>query len=120
MANEGYFSISLKAAKNGAKVDYTLADRFDVAGTQMQQITQNIGTTAELISFGEISGAPQLALIVNLDATNYVEIGGDSGLTVFKIKIPAGKFAFITPSSATMYAKANTAACNILPIAIEV
>ena len=53
------------------------------------------------------------------DATNFVELGGDSGLTVFKLKILAGKAIVISPSSATLYAKADTAAARILIVAVE-
>ena len=119
MANEGYFSINLKATKSGANVGQTVSDRFNMTGAEMIQSTQNIGTTAELVSFGGITGAPQMVMIQNLSATNFVELGGDSGLTVFKIKVPAGQAAMFTASSATLYAKADTAAVNVLVVAIE-
>lgn len=120
MANEGYFSITLSANKGGAKVNHTVSKRFNMTGAAMLQGTQSIGTTAELVDFGDITGAPQAVLIQNLDATNYIEVGGDSGLTVFKQKIPAGWSQLVTLSSATLYAKANTAAVNIMVIAIEI
>jgi len=120
MANEGYFTVTLKATKSGATVDHTVSKRFSMTGAEMIQATQNIGTTAETVSFGGITGAPQMVLIHNLDSTNYVELGGDSGLTVFKIKILPNSPALVTLSSATLYAKANTAACNILVEAVEI
>jgi len=119
MANEGYFAIQLQATKSGAKVSASTSGRFDMAGTDMLQATQTIGTTAELVSFGDITGAPQQVMIQNLDATNFIEIGGDSGLTVFKIKLAAGKSTIFTPTSGTIYAKADTAAVNIMTVAIE-
>lgn len=119
MANEAYYSISIKAAKNGATVGQSTSKRLSMTGAEMVQATQNIGTTAELVSFGGITGAPQLLMVQNLSDTNYIELGGDSGLTVFKMKIPAGQIAVFTPSSATLYAKANTAAVNVLVVAIE-
>jgi hypothetical protein len=90
-----------------------------MAGDDLIQTTQSIGTTAETVSFGEISGAPQAVMITNIDATNYVEFGGDSGLTVFKVKLLAGKSMYFTPASATLYAQANTAAVRIQIIAVE-
>jgi len=119
MANEGYFSLNLKATKSGANVGQTVSGRFNMAGADMTQATQTIGTTAETLNLGDITGAPQQLMIQNLDATNYIEIGGDSGLTVFKLKIAAGKASVFTPTSGTIYAKANTAAVNVMIVAIE-
>lgn len=119
MANEAYYSVNIKAAKNGATVGQSTSKRLSMTGAEMLQATQNIGTTAETVSFGGITGAPQLLLVQNLDTTNYLELGGDSGLTVFKLKVPAGQIAIFTPTSATLYAKANTAAVNALFVAIE-
>jgi hypothetical protein len=119
MANEVTFSVSLKATKNNATVNQTANLTADMTGTQMTQATQNIGTTAELVDFGDITGAPQFVLIRNLDATNFVEVGGDSGLTVFKIKIPAGKANLVSPSAVPLYAKANAAPVNIQLTAVE-
>lgn len=119
MANEGYYSITFKATKSGATVKAEPAARFNVTGVGSVNGTQNIGTTAELITFGSISGVPQMVMIQNLDPTNFVEIGGDSGLTVFKLKILAGKVAFMPLASATLYAKADTAAVDVLVTAFE-
>ena len=194
MANEGYLTVNLKANKLGANITQNYSASFSMTGNDMSQLTQEIGTTSELLTFGNITGAPQIVSIRNLDPTNYVEIsdgrvtGTGSGylinnasgyaiastaLTIdagsgtiiagdtitigaynyvvtvalaanvvtiaapgliaaiadndpvtiypyFKIKVPAGKIAVFTASSATIYAKANTAACNILIQAVEI
>lgn len=119
MANELSYQISLSARKSGATVSHSEQSRSNMTGDDMIQTTQVIGTTSEVISFGEISGAPQMALIKNMDATNFVEIGGDSGLTVFKLKILAGKSILVSFASGTVYAKADTAAVRILIVAVE-
>jgi len=119
MAGEITFSTSLKAQKGNSSVSQSATMAADMTGNQMMQATQNIGTTAELVDFGDITGVPQLVMIRNLDATNFVEIGGDSGLTVFKLKIKKGQSALFEPTSGTLYAKANTAAVNIMTVAIE-
>lgn len=119
MANEIYTALQLTATKNSATVTANVAIRQDMAGDDLVQSTQLIGTSAELIDLGEITGAPAQLLIQNLDTTNFIEVGGDSGLTVFKIKILAGKANLISPSSGTLYAKANTAAARILVVAAE-
>jgi len=119
MANEIKTSISLTASKNGAKIAASASASQDMAGDDMIQTTQLIGTTAEVLGFGEITGAPAQIFIQNLDSTNFVEIGGDSGLTVFKLKILPGKSTVISPSSGTIYAKADTASARILIVAAE-
>jgi len=119
MANELYYALELTARKGGAVVSQSTSGNTTMAGDDMLQGTQVIGTSSEVVDFAEISGAPSMVLIQNLDATNFVEIGGDSGLTVFKLKILAGKAILISPSSATMYAKADTASVRIQVIAAE-
>ena len=90
-----------------------------MTGSEMTQHTQSIGTTAETLSLGDITGVPGAIVIKNLDATNYIELGGDSGLTVFKIKLLAGQFVAFQPTAATIYAKANTAAVRVQIVATE-
>lgn len=119
MANEIYATVSLTARKNSAEMSYATAFNQDMAGDDFIQTTQLVGTSAELVSFGEITGAPTQCLIRNLDATNYVEFGGDSGLTVFKLKLLPGKSMLIPLQSGTLYALANTAAVRILILATE-
>lgn len=119
MANEIYASLNLKAAKSGALVDFTTSFRQDMTGDDMLQKSQLIGTTAETLDLGEITGAPAYLMVTNLDATNFVEIGGDSGLTVFKLKVLAGKSQVFSPTSGTLYAKADTADVRIQIVAIE-
>ena len=119
MANEIRIAASLDASKNGTGVGRSHSKQLTMSGEDVYQATQLIGTSAETIAFGEISGAPSAVLIKNLDSTNFVEIGGDSGLTVFKLKILAGSVQLITPSSGTLYAKADTAAVRIEVTAVE-
>lgn len=119
MANELYFAVELTARKGGAVVSHSASGNTTMTGDDMLQGTQLVGTSAELVDFAEITGAPSMVLIQNLDATNFVEIGGDSGLTVFKLKILAGKSILISPSSATMYAKADTASVRLQILAVE-
>lgn len=119
MANEIYATLRLRGSKNGATVDVSKTFRQDMTGDDLTQATQVIGTTAETVDFGEITGAPAQVLISNLDDTNFVEFGGDSGLTVFKLKLLAGKSMIVPLSSGTLYAKADTADVRIQLAAIE-
>jgi hypothetical protein len=119
MANEITQTIQLTATKNAATVSLSTTKRITMSGDDMVQSTQVIGTSAELLVLGDITGAPSQLAIKNLDATNFVEIGGDSGLTVFKIKILPGETVLIRPTSATLYALADTAAVRVQIVAIE-
>jgi hypothetical protein len=119
MANEVTFSVSLKASKNNATVNQTANLFADMTGGNMTQVTQTIGTAAELVDFGDISGAPQLVMIRNLSTTRTVEIGGDAGLTIFKTKILPGQASLFSPTSGTLYAIALVASASIMIVAVE-
>jgi len=60
-------------------------------------------------------GTPGYVYVRNMDTTNYVEVGITASYT---IKLLAGDFALF-PAAAAIYAKANTAACNVEYIIIE-
>lgn len=113
MADEITQTIRLTATKNGALIGLSTSKTTTLVGSGMFQNTQTIGTTAELVSFGDLAGAPSQLLIRNLDPVNFIELGGDSGLTVFKLALLAGEAMLVRMSSGTLYAKANTAAVLI-------
>ncbi len=120
MANETTIICDLRASKGGAAIaSGSKTKQLTMAGANMLSATQAIGTSAELVTFGDIAGAPVMVRITNLDDVNYVELGGDSGLTVFKLKLLAGCSNILSPSSGTLYAKANTAGVQILVDAVE-
>lgn len=120
MANEITQTVTLEATKGGASVKISNTKRIDMAGNEMVQSTQSIGTSAEALVLGDVSGAPSTISIKNLDPTNFVEIGGDSGLTVFKIKIRAGHAALFQAAAVPLYGKADTAAVRIQIVAMEI
>lgn len=111
--------MQLRFAKSGIRLEAAKSFSKTVTGGDAAHKTQNIGTTAETVDFGDITGAPKTALLANLDDTNFVEIGGDSGLTVFKLRIDPGEFIVMNLTSATLYAKADTADCLLEILAIE-
>jgi hypothetical protein len=119
MANEVYTSLTTRAKKNGATVEFSGNYNLDMTGDELLNATQVIGTSSEALDFGDITGAPGQVIVKNLDSTNFIEIGGNSGLTVFKLTLRAGEFASFTPGAATVYAKADTAAARIQIIATE-
>lgn len=117
MANEITASGSLKATKNGATISGGVTVRVTMAGDDLLNDTQLIGTSAEAVTFGEITGAPAYFYVRNLDSTNYVLVGFTNPPT--EIKLLAGQFALFPPATATIYALANTADCRIQKVAAE-
>lgn len=123
MANETTMTVRLNASKGGATVDSgSKQKQLTMAGSKMVQTVIEVGTGAsgELLTLGDIAGVPAAVMITNMDATNYVLVSGETNLTaVMQLKIVAGASVLFTPLAATLYAKANGAACNIQVIAVE-
>ena len=117
MANEIALSVNLSAQKGGVNTAAALSITQDMAGDQMIQNVQIVGTSNEALLVGDVT-ATGWQLIKNLDTANYVEIFLDSGNTNLVSKLLAGEFTLIKPGAA-VYARANTAACNCLVVAIE-
>ena len=73
----------------------------------------SVGTSEETIAFTDI-GTPGYLYLTNLDIANYVEVGFTTSATASAMKVAAGGFIIVPLSaSATVYAKANTAACRV-------
>lgn len=119
MAREVTYSCSLNAGKNGARITHAQSKTLDMAGNELLQATQLIGTGAELLTFGDIAGAPGVVLFVNLDATNYVEVDSANTFDKFPQKLMPGDSILLRPQTGNIYARANTAACRCLKVATE-
>jgi len=83
--------------------------------------TQDIGTSSEQITLGELGTSVALLEIKNLDSTNFVSVGFANpvvaGTNTFKIL--AGQSILVTGPSANLYAIADTATVKILKKAVE-
>ena len=123
MANE--IRAQLKLLYNpasGDDISFPLIDLFiDQAGKDFTQGTQEIGVTEEIIVVSADIGTQGLWLIINLDSTNFVEIGkvqvsvdGDA----LSMKLLAGEFMFARATSA-LYAKADSSVCTIRFVCFE-
>jgi hypothetical protein len=117
MASEIVLSVSLRASKSGATVSASASDVIDMTGDDMMYDTQVIGTSAEALTWGEITGAPKYIFLQNLDSTNFVTVGFTNPPT--EMKMLAGECLLIPPTTATIYAKADTAACRVVKCAME-
>ena len=118
MANEVNVRATLTAKKGGAEINIGKTKTITMSGDQMMSNVQIVETSVEAIDFKEVA-APGYMLIHNMDSTNYVEIGVDAAGTENFAKLLAGQFMLFPAATATMYAKANTQACNVFICAVE-
>ena len=79
--------------------------------------TVDIGTTEETIDFGDI--VPGFVEFKNLDATNFVELGFSTGVYGIILSAGGGPALFYLKTGATVYAKADTAACAVQITAVN-
>lgn len=118
MADELKISAKLSCTlSSGAGISKRYQATLDVSGDCFVHGTQSVGTSEEEITQLADLGTPGYMLIKNTDSTNYVEVGSTTG--VYDIKLLAGEIALYRHNSATVYAKANTAACLVEYTLIE-
>jgi len=118
MASEIQYSVAVNALKNGAKVNMAASAVLDMAGDDMIQSTQLIGTSAEALTMDEVSGVPARVMLVNLDTTNFVLVGFTNPPTEMRLDANGGALS-IRPALGTIYLKADTAACRIAKAIVE-
>ena len=108
MADELKVRASVVFSKGGAKYRRNISKSITVSGDAFLHNVQSVGTTEELLEGHADMTAVGVVLLINLDATNYVEFGSTTG--VYDLKLKAGEFALYRHNSNFIYAKANTAA----------
>lgn len=87
---------------------------IDLSGTRLSGGVQDIGTTHEAIAFDSDLASIGWGELVNLDATNYVEIGRDvSGTFYGVIKLLPGESCPVRLATTALYARANTSAVKL-------
>ena len=86
---------------------------IDVAGTQVNDIVQLVGTSEEPILQGDVAAGGYM-FVQNMDPTNFVSLRQATGGGNF-IKLLAGEWAIfrLSADASTPYAIADTAACNV-------
>lgn len=89
-------------------------------GQGMHRPVVNVGTTEEVLNFGDI-GTEGIVAFRNLDDTNFVTIGPeDTGAMVPAIKIKPGEFQlFRLHPTVVLRAQADTAACLVEMMLLE-
>lgn len=121
MADEIKFNQSIRLLKSALKHEFTPPQiLMTMTGSLVYDVTLSVGTTEETAgpTFGDI-GTEGLCVIYNLDSTNYVQVG--FATTVYGMRLYGGSApaTFTLEPNATLYLKANTAACNVRIIVYE-
>lgn len=114
MANEVTVNLTLAYDDGTTTVSSSLVD-LQVSPTTLKvvKLIQAIGTTEEALQLGEVTSLG-LALIKNLDSTNFVELRTGTGATKF-VKLLAGEACLFRFGSGVTapYAIADTASVNV-------
>jgi hypothetical protein len=121
MANELTVACSVAFSKGGVNARLDVSPTLlTVAGTHGQSMSQSIGfAAAEALNLGEMGTVGQV-VIVNLDATNFVNVLTGVGGVIFA-KIKPGDFLKLPVGSGAqqIYLQADTAAVMVEYIVIE-
>ena len=118
MANELTIRGLMAFVKGDVDEKMTLSFTKTITGTKCLKNTQSVGTSAELLELGDIT-TPGYMIYYNTDATNYIEVrDGETGADVIKMAPDSGGIFQLT--TATPWVIANTAACVLQYMVIEV
>lgn len=112
---------AVRLSKGAMKHEFTPPQlSLEQTGALVYDNTVSVGTSEETAgpSFGDIS-TEGLCVIYNLDATNYVQVGFATGVYGMRLRGGSSPAVFFLEPGATIYLKANTAACNVRIIVYE-
>ena len=121
MANEITISGSISVSVGDLDYSKQFTSQYDATAELAALSPQTVGTTHEALALGDV-GTPGPFFLLNMDDTNYFELGHDSaGTFVPHQKCAAGKHITCSPAAGvTYYVKANTAAVKIRPFIPDV
>lgn len=90
-------------------------DIISVTTKKTTRVQQTIGTSEEAIEIGEVSMTGAILMVVNRDATNFVEVKVGTGGTVIGRLTPQRRFLILPVGSGITapFAVADTAPCII-------
>lgn len=117
MANEITISASIRYSKAKASAGLATTYNADQTGDKYEAGVQTVGTSEENLVKGDVGTIGWVALR-NMDATNFVEFGAATG--ELPVKLLAGKGTVIPWNATVCIAKANTGACLVEYLLIEV
>lgn len=108
MANEITVNHTLRYSKNGISLNRSYTKQVTQTGNNYVAGVQNIGTSHELIVLGDVA-TPGITELLNIDSTNYVEIGIVTGGVFYPLtKLMPGEPQQFRFGTTAPYAKANT------------
>ena len=116
MANEIYYTLGLQIVNGNLLLDINdLARTCDMAGTIVARDVKAVPTTAAGTALDLASISTQgFAHFINLDATNYIEIGVQVSSTFYPfVKLKAGEACLLPLGTSAPFARANTASVNL-------
>jgi hypothetical protein len=117
MASELTTQFSLSYTKGNDSFNIAaIAQQQDVSSGVRAAQVQNIGTTYEALSLGDVGTDGGAFFARNLDATNFIEIGREISAAFQPfVKLKPGEFCFLSGvSDKDLFSKADTAAVNLL------
>jgi hypothetical protein len=114
-------TIALKVSGTAFSASMTGSTVTPQNGANFTEETQTIATSATALAIGTQIVTLGYLMIKNTDATNYVDIATDDAMAHLIATIKPGKCAYIpSPGGTTaLWAKANTAAVQIVFLAVE-
>lgn len=121
MANEITVNVSLTASNGFHSLARAVTGLYaDQATKGMIHNIQTIGTSAETLAMGDI-GTAGWCLFRNLDATNFITLGPDTGgaAQATLIKLLPGEPSIMRLGTSVIYATADTAECKLEYIILE-
>jgi hypothetical protein len=121
MADEIKITQSVRLVKSALKHEFTPPQlSLTMTGSLVYDVTTSVGTSEETAgpTFGDI-GTEGLCIVYNLDPTNYVQVGFATGVYGMRLRGAGAPAIFFLEPNATLYLKANTAACNVRVIVYE-
>jgi len=120
MANEITANIRIQLANADLKNEFNPGRiQINQTGQGMFNSVRSIATTETSVSLTGIT-TPGLAIIYNLDQTNYCELGFETTKTPIKLRGNAVPNVIdLNSSTTTLYLKANTAATKVHIIVFE-
>jgi hypothetical protein len=120
MANEITHNLRVQLANGSLRFDFNPGRlQVDQATQLLFDSTQSIATSEATIALTGVS-TPRLIILHNLDATNYVEAGFVTTVYGLRLRPSAVPSCFeINTSITSLFLRANTAACRVRIIAIN-
>jgi len=119
MASEKRTSVSFSVVVGGVTLGISASKNEDLSGTNAQGQIQTIPTAWTAVDVSLLASV-DLICVRNNDATNYVQLAiANDGTKIFGRLLPGRACYLPLEVGAVLYAKANTASCDLQVVAVE-